>query len=200
MWINGGYFVFRREIFDFIEEGEELVREPFDRIMDLGRLSAYRHNGFWVPMDTIKDKQALDEMYQTGDAPVVRLGRRAPRGTRRGLTRESAGTRPPGTLRRRARPRSRGRLRSTWRAARGAGGEGAPPPGGPAHASCAVAIIVRGDRELGVRGDVVVELLELGRDVDVQRRRGGRARSGRPHVPPRSSGNGSSSSGNAAWP
>ena len=49
--------------------GEELVREPFDRIMDLGRLSAYRHDGFWVPLDTIKDKQVLDEMYDRGVRP-----------------------------------------------------------------------------------------------------------------------------------
>ena len=69
MWINGGYFVFRREIFDFIEEGDELVREPFDRVMRLGRLSAYRHKGFWVPLDTIKEKQALDDMYHNGQRP-----------------------------------------------------------------------------------------------------------------------------------
>jgi glucose-1-phosphate cytidylyltransferase len=69
LWINGGHFVFRREVFDFIEEGEELVREPFYRIMDLGRLSAYRHNGFWVPLDTIKEKQALDDMYDRGVRP-----------------------------------------------------------------------------------------------------------------------------------
>jgi glucose-1-phosphate cytidylyltransferase len=69
MWINGGYFVFHREIFDFIEDGDELVREPFDRVMRLGRLSAYRHKGFWVPLDTIKEKQALDDMYDRGVRP-----------------------------------------------------------------------------------------------------------------------------------
>jgi glucose-1-phosphate cytidylyltransferase len=69
LWINGGYFVFRREIFDFIEDGDELVREPFDRVMRLGRLSAYRHKGFWVPLDTIKEKQALDDMYNNGQRP-----------------------------------------------------------------------------------------------------------------------------------
>jgi glucose-1-phosphate cytidylyltransferase len=67
--INGGYFVFKREIFDFIREGEELVREPFERVMRAGGLSAYLHDGFWVPMDTIKEKQALDEMYSDGDRP-----------------------------------------------------------------------------------------------------------------------------------
>jgi glucose-1-phosphate cytidylyltransferase len=69
LWINGGHFVFRREVFDFIEEGEELVREPFYRIMAQGRLSAYRHDGFWVPLDTIKEKQALDDMYDRGVRP-----------------------------------------------------------------------------------------------------------------------------------
>ena len=69
LWINGGYFVFRREIFDLIETGEELVREPFDRVMRVGGLSAYRHDGFWAPVDTLKDLQRLDEMYQNGDRP-----------------------------------------------------------------------------------------------------------------------------------
>jgi glucose-1-phosphate cytidylyltransferase len=67
--INGGYFVFKREIFDFIQPGEELVSEPFERLMAAGELAAYRHDGFWVPMDTIKEKQALDEMYNSGTRP-----------------------------------------------------------------------------------------------------------------------------------
>jgi len=67
MWINGGYFVLSREIFDYIGEGEELVREPFERLAAKDKLAAHRHNGFWAPMDTIKDKQVLEEMYQNGD-------------------------------------------------------------------------------------------------------------------------------------
>ena len=67
--INGGYFVFRREIFDYIREGEELVEEPFRRLIAEGRLMAFRHDGFWAPMDTLKDKQDLDEMYERGAAP-----------------------------------------------------------------------------------------------------------------------------------
>ena len=69
MWINGGYFVLRREIFDYIEDGEELVLEPFERLAAKDKLGAHRHNGFWTTMDTIKDKQVLDEMYQNGDRP-----------------------------------------------------------------------------------------------------------------------------------
>jgi glucose-1-phosphate cytidylyltransferase len=69
MWINGGYFVFRREVFDYIGVGEELVREPFERLMQSQSLAAYRHRGFWAPMDTLKDKQLLEERYQTGERP-----------------------------------------------------------------------------------------------------------------------------------
>ena len=69
MWINGGYFVFRREIFDHMRAGEELVREPFERLVQTRALAAYRHRGFWAPMDTLKDKQMLEERYATGDRP-----------------------------------------------------------------------------------------------------------------------------------
>lgn len=59
VWINGGYFVFRRAIFDAIGEGEELVEAPFERLVAAGRLLAHRHEGFWAPMDTFKDRQTL---------------------------------------------------------------------------------------------------------------------------------------------
>jgi glucose-1-phosphate cytidylyltransferase len=67
--INGGYFIFRREIFDYIHEGEELVEEPFRRLITAGRLMAFRHDGFWAPMDTLKDKQDLDDLYERGAPP-----------------------------------------------------------------------------------------------------------------------------------
>jgi glucose-1-phosphate cytidylyltransferase len=67
--INCGYFVFRREIFDYMREGEELVLEPFDRLLEARRLVAYKYDGFWRGMDTFKDKQALDELYSRGKAP-----------------------------------------------------------------------------------------------------------------------------------
>src|SRR5690606_20341417 len=56
MSINGGFFVLRREIFNYMEEGEELVEEPFRRLIDAGRLIAFPWNGFWQCMDTFKDK------------------------------------------------------------------------------------------------------------------------------------------------
>jgi glucose-1-phosphate cytidylyltransferase len=67
--INGGYFMFRREIFDYLREGEELVEEPFQRLLAEGRLMAFRYDGFWAPMDTLKDKQELDQLYEGGSPP-----------------------------------------------------------------------------------------------------------------------------------
>jgi glucose-1-phosphate cytidylyltransferase len=67
--INGGYFVFRPEIFDCIGDGEELVCEPFQRLVTAGRLAAYEHHGFWMSMDTFKDRQQLEEIYARGAAP-----------------------------------------------------------------------------------------------------------------------------------
>jgi glucose-1-phosphate cytidylyltransferase len=69
IWVNGGFFVFRQEIWDHIRPGEELVHRPFERLMTERRLLAHRHDGFWMGMDTFKDRQALDELYQSGRAP-----------------------------------------------------------------------------------------------------------------------------------
>ena len=60
--INGGYFVLRREIFDYIQEGEELVERPFARLIDKQLLGTYPHRGFWQAMDTYKDKIAFDHL------------------------------------------------------------------------------------------------------------------------------------------
>jgi glucose-1-phosphate cytidylyltransferase len=68
IWINGGFFVMRHEIFDYIQPGEELVREPFQRLIDKKSLLAYKNPGFWQCMDTFKDKQHLEELSQ-GAAP-----------------------------------------------------------------------------------------------------------------------------------
>src|SRR5690242_5641708 len=67
--INGGFFVFRREIFDHLAEGEELVREPFHRLVRARRLTAFEYDGFWQSMDTFKDRQQLEEIYTRGNAP-----------------------------------------------------------------------------------------------------------------------------------
>jgi glucose-1-phosphate cytidylyltransferase len=69
MRVNGGYFVFRKEIFDWLRPGEELVEEPFQRLAAAGRLLAYPHDGFWACMDTFKDKQLLEDMYSRGQVP-----------------------------------------------------------------------------------------------------------------------------------
>jgi glucose-1-phosphate cytidylyltransferase len=75
--INGGFFTFRPQIFDYIREGEELVEEPFQRLMSERKLVAYRHLGFWQAMDTFKDKITLDRMEARGDCPWM-LWRRSP--------------------------------------------------------------------------------------------------------------------------
>jgi glucose-1-phosphate cytidylyltransferase len=69
MWINGGYFVLRREIVDEIRPGEDLVEEPFQRLTEQGQLLAQPHEGFWAPMDTLKDNQRLEMLHESGAAP-----------------------------------------------------------------------------------------------------------------------------------
>jgi len=68
-WINAGYFVFRKEIFDYIKPGEELVEEPFQRLISEKKLMAHPYEGTFLTMDTFKEKQALDDMYAKGDTP-----------------------------------------------------------------------------------------------------------------------------------
>lgn len=67
--INGGFFAFRREIFDHIKDGEELVQAPFKRLIETRQLMAFQYGGFWASMDTFKDKQRLDDLNSKGDAP-----------------------------------------------------------------------------------------------------------------------------------
>ncbi len=67
--INGGYFVLRQDIFDHIQEGEELVEKPFQRLIEKRALAVYRHHGFWRAMDTFKDKISFDRMEAQGDCP-----------------------------------------------------------------------------------------------------------------------------------
>ena len=67
--INGGFFAFRREIFDYIKEGEDLVDEPFHRLIAEKQLIAYPYKGFWACMDTFKEKQHLEDLHATGRAP-----------------------------------------------------------------------------------------------------------------------------------
>jgi glucose-1-phosphate cytidylyltransferase len=67
--INGGYFIFKKEIFDYIGEREELVIEPFQRLMQEKELVGYSYDGFWAGMDTFKDKQELERLWSSGVAP-----------------------------------------------------------------------------------------------------------------------------------
>ncbi len=67
--INGGFFVLKKEIFDYMKPGEELVEEPFRRLIEAGELLTYTHEGFWACMDTFKEKQILDDMFDRGTAP-----------------------------------------------------------------------------------------------------------------------------------
>lgn len=68
-WINGGFFVLRNDIFNYIEAGEELVVEPFTRLINDKKLAAFPYTGYWQAMDTFKDKINFDRSYAQGDAP-----------------------------------------------------------------------------------------------------------------------------------
>src|SRR5699024_11811609 len=69
LWINSGYFILKKEIFDYMEYGEELVAEPFQRLIQMAMLHGYKYEGFWGAMDTFKDKQRLDGMRADGKTP-----------------------------------------------------------------------------------------------------------------------------------
>src|SRR5690606_19866551 len=69
MWINGGYFLMRPEIFDYMRDGEELVIEPFRRLIAAEKLMAYKYDGFWRSMDTLRDRQVLEDMVEKGKMP-----------------------------------------------------------------------------------------------------------------------------------
>lgn len=69
VWINGGFFIMRPRIFDYMHEGEELVHEPFRRLIEDDQLMAFKHTGFWRAMDTLRDRQVLEEMVERGHVP-----------------------------------------------------------------------------------------------------------------------------------
>jgi len=68
-WINGGFFVLNKAIFDYMNEGDELVEEPFQRLIKEKKLYSTRYEGFWAAMDTFKDKKHLDDLYEAGSPP-----------------------------------------------------------------------------------------------------------------------------------
>ena len=67
--MNGGFMVLRQAVFDYLHEGEELVEEPFRRLIGERKLMAYSHDGFWACMDTFKEKQDLEDLFGRGKAP-----------------------------------------------------------------------------------------------------------------------------------
>lgn len=69
-WINGGFFVMQPEVFSYIDgDTTVLEREPLERLANDGQLVAYKHTGFWQPMDSMRDKNQLEELWKTGAAP-----------------------------------------------------------------------------------------------------------------------------------
>ncbi len=72
-WINGGFFVLRNDIFQYIQEGDELVVEPFSRLIEKNKLVAYPYSGYWQAMDTYKDKITFDRAFAKGDVPWENL-------------------------------------------------------------------------------------------------------------------------------
>ena len=70
-WINGGYMVFEPKVFDYIKQGDETIfeKEPLKNLASEGELVAYKHNGFWQCMDTQRDKQLLEKMWENSNAP-----------------------------------------------------------------------------------------------------------------------------------
>lgn len=68
-WINGGYFVLSRRIFEFMKPGEDLVNEPFQRLIEARELMTVKHDGFWACMDTFKERQQLEDLWSSGAAP-----------------------------------------------------------------------------------------------------------------------------------
>ncbi|HEY9297270.1 glucose-1-phosphate cytidylyltransferase [Microcoleus sp. FACHB-SPT15] len=69
-WINGGYFVLEPEVIDYIADDETVwEKEPLEKLAESNQLSAYKHSGFWQPMDTLRDKNYLEDLWKSGKAP-----------------------------------------------------------------------------------------------------------------------------------
>ena len=93
LWINGGYFVLRRSVFDVLHQDEDLVENAFVRLAQQGKLRAVRYTGFWAPMDTLKERTALEQLDRSGHAPWKLWSRPD------GSPPPSGGILPPGTSR-----------------------------------------------------------------------------------------------------
>lgn len=69
LWLNAGFFLLKPHIFDYMEYGDELVEEPFQRLIEEKKLTTYHHQGFWQQMDTFKDKMLYDDLESSGNTP-----------------------------------------------------------------------------------------------------------------------------------
>ena len=70
-WINGGFFVFEPEVFDYLQDGDMTIleRTPLETLAKEQKLTAFKHNGFWFPMDTLRDKNNLENLWNSKKAP-----------------------------------------------------------------------------------------------------------------------------------
>ncbi len=70
-WINGGFFVLEPDVFDYIKKGDDTIweKEPLEDLAKDNQLTAYKHNGFWQCMDTLRDRTQLEELWAQGNAP-----------------------------------------------------------------------------------------------------------------------------------
>ena len=69
-WINGGYFVIEPDFFDLIHDDSTILeKEPLERVSEMGELMAYKHEGYWHCMDTKRDRDLLEKLWQSGEAP-----------------------------------------------------------------------------------------------------------------------------------
>jgi glucose-1-phosphate cytidylyltransferase len=69
-WVNGGFFVFNSRVFEYLKGDDTILeRDPMERLAADKQLIAYKHSGFWQPMDTLRDKNRLEELWQSGNAP-----------------------------------------------------------------------------------------------------------------------------------
>lgn len=70
VWVNAGFMVMEPEVFDYLGDGSEMLEAgPFEKLAVDGQMSAYRHKGFWMPMDNMRDKEYLEDLWRTGEAP-----------------------------------------------------------------------------------------------------------------------------------
>jgi glucose-1-phosphate cytidylyltransferase len=74
-WINGGFFVFEPAVLDYLDEAGPLERKPLEQLAADGQLMAFRHEGFWQPMDTLRERQLLEALWQSGEAPWLNVTR-----------------------------------------------------------------------------------------------------------------------------